>query len=454
MSVQVHRHRQLRAAAFAAAILIVLLSACLGGRRGDDGGDAGTLSVWMFPQGDDEVAINAIIDAFEAQSDGMEVELIVYPEDEYQTKINTALVAGAPPDVAIIENRNWMKVGYVVELTDKLDEWGVSIEDYSPGGLARGAVEGDPTQGVYGIGTFLGGYPIVYNKALLDEAGVEHPSADESMTWAEYDELCRELGRPHEDPTQALYGCMVNADPYQYFPRYGPDGRTAEGYMNAPELAEAFEIGAQLINDGFAPDVGILETISSTDLFAEGRIAMSFSDFSAVPTYQESDIDFGMAPMVVAEGQEDFVDTWTAPWGTFTESPHPEQALQFLEFIATEAQRVQMETTPDPPLSTKVAEEAGYGDDDPIKAEFLQVLENARAGVFTPPGEEQWDPDEVLRLLTVEGETDAQPIVDDMAARAQEQLDEVWARWEDLDREDFEDQVEAVQGTATPAPEE
>jgi multiple sugar transport system substrate-binding protein len=420
------------------AAVPIVLAACLGGRGG---GDSEAISVWMFPQGDDEAAIRAIEAAFEEANPGKNIEVVVYPEDEYQTKINTALVAGSPPDVAIIENRDWMKVGFVVELTDSLDDWGVSIEDYSPGGLARGAVEGDPSEGVFGIGTFLGGYTIVYNKAMLDEAGVEHPSVDTSMTWAEYAEICEQLAQPSEDPTQTVYGCFVNADPYNYYPRYGPDGRTAEGFMNAPELAEAFEIGASLINDGLAPASSVLDTIGHTDLFAQGQIAMAFSDFSTVPTFQEAELDFGMAPMVVAEGEEDFVDTWTAPWGTFTESRHKEDALAFLEFIATDAQTVQMEATADPPLSTKVAQEGGYGEDDPIKAEFLQVLENARAGVFTPPGEDQWDPDEVLRLLTVEGETDAQPILDDMAARAQQRLDEIWARWETLSQDQFEEEA-------------
>ena len=437
-----------------AAVMALILSACFGGRdRADDGG-SGTLSVWMFPQGDDEVAIHAIEAAFEEQNEGMDVEVVVYPEDEYVTKVNTALVAGSPPDIAIIEDRSWMKVGYVVELTDHLDDWGVSIDDYNPGGLARGAVEADPADGVYGIGTFLGGFPIVYNKALFDEAGVDYPSADESMTFQEYADLCRQLAQPHDDPTQAIYGCTVTLDPYNYFPRYGPDGKTAEGYMNAPELAEAFGIGAALINDGFAPEGGILETISTTDLFAQGMMAMSFTDFSAVATFQEAELEFGLAPMVVVEGQEDFVDTWTAPWGTFTESPHPEEALRFLEFIATDAQQIQMESTPDPPLSTTVAEEAGYGEDDPIKAEFLRVLENARHGVFTPPGEEQWDPEEVLRLLTVEREDDAQTILDEMAARAQVQLDEIWARWDTLDQSEFEEQVEEEQAEQTEAPEE
>jgi hypothetical protein len=197
----------------------------------------------------------------------------------------------------------------------------------------------------------------------------------------------------------------------------------------------------------------VLDTVSETDLFAQGKIAMTWTDFSAVPTYEESNIAFGLAPFFVVKGQDDFVDTWTAAWGTFTESKHPAEALSFLKFLATEGQKIQMQTTADPPLSTKVAQEVGYGNDDPIKEQFLTVLQNARVGAFTPPGEDVWDPAEVLRLLTVEKE-DAQTVLDDMAARAQESLDQVWANWEKLDKGQFEEQVKEEQAQETPAPSE
>jgi len=239
---------------------------------------------------------------------------------------------------------------------------------------------------------------------------------------------------------------------FGFFPIYGEDGRTAVGNMNAPELAEAFDIGAALINEGLAPGSSVLDTISASDLFAQEQIAITWSDFSAVPTYQEAEIEFGMAPFFVVEGQEDFVDTWTAPWGTFTDSAHPEDALLLLEFMATEGQRIQMGATADPPLSTEVAEEEGFGEDDPVKQEFLGVLDNARALVFAPPGVEIWDPVGVMRRLTIDGEPSAQPILDELAAQAQEELDAVWARWETLDRSQFEEQVEEEQ--AEPSAEE
>jgi multiple sugar transport system substrate-binding protein len=439
-----------RSPAFVVALGMAFVLAGCFGRGGDE--ESNAISVWMFPQGDDEVAIRAIEAAFEEQNEGKDVEVVVYPEEEYVTKVNTALVAGNPPDVAIIESDDWMKAGYVVEVTDRLGDWGVSVDDYNPGGMSRGALENDPANGVFGIGTFLGGNVLVYNRAIFDAAGVPHPSPDESMTFPAYADMCRQLAQPSENPEENVYGCTMPADiAFNFYPVFGEDGRTAEGNMNAPELAEAFEIGAALINEGLAPSFSVLETIAETDLFAQGQIAITWSDFTAVPTYQEAEIDFGMAPFFVVEGQEDFVDTWTAPWGTFTDSPHPEDALRLVEFMATDAQQVQMEVTPDPPLSTSAAEEANYGADDPIKQEFLHVLENARPLVFTPPGVETWDPVEVIRLLTIEGQTDAQAILDEMAAASQQELDAAWERWDTFGQEEFEEQVEAE---ATPEPTE
>lgn len=421
----------------------LILAGCFG-RGGNT--SSSSISVWMFPQGDDEAAIRAFEAAFEKSHPGKNVEVVVYPEDEYVTKVNTALVAGNPPDVAIIESDDWMKAGYVVKLTDKLAGWGVSIGDYNPGGLARGALENDPANGVYGIGTFLGGNVLVYNKALFQAAGVPFPSPDTSMTFEQYADLCQRLAKPDRDPAKNVYGCSMPADiAYNFYPVYGPDGHQAEGFMNSPELASAFDIGAKVINDKLAPSPSVLDTITETDLFAQGQIAITWSDFTAVPTYEQAGIDFGMAPFFVVQGQDDFVDTWTAAWGTFTKSRHPEDALLFLQFLATEGQKVQMSATPDPPLSTKVANEAGYGKDDPIKDEFLRVLANARPLTFVPPGEENWDPVEVMRQLTVEGKPHAQPILDQMAAAAQQALPDVWKRWESLDQQRFESQVEQEQ---------
>ena len=98
--------------------------------------------MWTQPQGDDERAIKAIGKAFEEANPGVEFKLLVISEDTYATKVNTALQAKAPPDVAALEDRTWMQAGKVVQLDDKLVEWGVDVTDFNPGGIGRGTPKG------------------------------------------------------------------------------------------------------------------------------------------------------------------------------------------------------------------------------------------------------------------------------------------------------------------------
>ncbi len=435
-------------AAILVLLVCVVLSACLGNSRDGSGSETnavgsgepgasgepeGKLTAWTIPLGDDERAFKAYIKEFEGQYPKVKISLSVVPEEGYGQKINTAMQAHKPPDVALIEpdQTGLMKAGRVVELTQSLKDWDVPIDDFSEGGLARMSLENDPAKGVYAVGDFLAGNVLVYNKKLFDEAGVPYPPADRSLTFQEYDENCRKLARPSDNPAERVFGCVV-PDWGFFYPVFGPDGHKAEGAMNSPELVNAFNMGSALIREGMAPGSGILETMGESDLFAENKIAITWTDFTETPKYQENKIDFGLAPFYVVEGQEDFVDTWTTAWGTFTESQNKAAAMAFLKFLATDAQRRRPEVSADPPLRKSIAEEVEYGKGDPVKEQYLEVLKNARRGPYVPPGVEAWDPGELMRQLTVENQTDAKQMLDEMARKSDEQLPRAWKEWEDI----------------------
>ena len=403
-----------------------------------DTGDPNTISVWTYLDPEDP-SVKAYIEQFQQKNPTITIKYTAYPEDNYQQKVQSALAAKSPPDVALIESRAWMKSGRVVELTPYYKQWGVDPNDFNPGGMARVAPEGKIEGGIYAIGDFLGGNVLFYNKALFDQAGVPYPSIDTSMTWQQYADMCRKLAKPDADPTKAIYGCTVPIWGFGIWTKWlwGEDGRQAQGNMNGPAMVEAWNLGTALVRDRVAPSSSVLETFPAgeSDLFAQGRIAITWSDFTESSKYQEQNISFGLAPFYVPQGSESFVDTWTSTWGTFTESKHKDAALKFLQFIATDAQRIRMETSADPPLSTKVAQELGYGKDDPIKQQYFQVLQQAKAQVFVPTSlfpEGIWEREEVYRKLTTGEETDAKVLLDAEAEKAQPALDKAWQDWEQL----------------------
>ncbi len=396
----------------------------------------GTITVWTIPQGDQEVPIKAYKKAFEIKNPGADVRIVVVPEEGYTPKVQTALQAGNPPDVALLEPDliATAKAGKWVDLNPFFQSWGVNVADFNAGGLSRATIENDPSKGVFGIGDFLGGNELVYNRKLFAAAGVAVPPTDRSLTYQEYDRICRTVGHPGADPATVTYGCSVPDFGYLFAPVFGENGHKAAGYMNAPKVTEAFQIGASLIRDGFAPGSALLDTIGESDLFAQGKLGITWTDFTEVDKYKANGIDFGFAPFYVIDGQPSYVDVFTAAWGTLQGAKNPAGALAFLRFIATDAQRIRPQVTPDPPLSTKVASEIGYGKDDPVKEMYLRVLSLAPPPDFVPPGVDAWDPGEVLRLLTVEKRTDAQAILDKMAATSQVQLDKAWRQWDSLGR--------------------
>lgn len=51
---------------------------------------------------------------------------------------------------------------------------------------------------------------------------------------------------------------------------------------------------------------------------------------------------------MIKEG-ESTVDTFTAPWGAFTEARNLPAALEFVRFMATDAQELRVTVSPDPP---------------------------------------------------------------------------------------------------------
>lgn len=402
-------------------------------------GEKTVLTIWTYLAADDPV-MAAYEKEFEAKHPNIDVQHTAVPEDDYQVKVETALTANDVPDVAFIENRSWMKAGKVVELSEQLKGWGVDPKDFNAGGLSR--LTWDLNQGIYGVGDFLGGNVIFYNKKMFDAAGIPYPSTTKSLTTQEFADLCTKLAKPNADPTKAVWGCSMPDWGLRINQAwvFGADGHKAEGNLNSAAMKEAYQIATKLDHDGIAAGASVVGggsggggLGSESDLFAQGKLAMTWSDFTDATKYKQSGIDFGLMPFFVPKGAASFVDVWTAPWGTFKASKHQAEALEFLHFIATDAQYLRPKVSSDPPLSTKVANEIAWGKDDPVTQQYLQVLSVAPGQPFVPPlpeGAVPWD-DIWSQMLEKPG-TDDGPILDQTAATAQGALDQGWKDWDAL----------------------
>ena len=130
-------------------------------------------------------------------------------------------------------------------------------------------------------------------------------------------------------------------------------------------------------------------------------------------------------------GFEPFFDVYGDNTAVVKTSDHPEEALEFIAFLATEGQRVAYETQGSIPIDHTVAKEVNWAGDIPGRKDILEVLSNARPPIFIP---NRWD---VLSPFfdawgfTLEGSKTPQEALDDAAAAVQENLDDAWATWDE-----------------------
>ena len=69
-----------------------------------------TLNLWMFLDGTG--FLESVVEAFEAEHPNIQINITDVPEDEYTTKIETAILAGQPPDIGFPYARRWIQAGY------------------------------------------------------------------------------------------------------------------------------------------------------------------------------------------------------------------------------------------------------------------------------------------------------------------------------------------------------
>jgi ABC-type glycerol-3-phosphate transport system substrate-binding protein len=276
---------------------------------------------------------------------------------------------------------------------------------------------------------------------LFDGGGVEFRWAGEPMTVDEYAELAAKLTMPNADISQQVWGGTAGA-PYWWMSRgdfLSEDGRTVAGLINDEPTKHAYEVLGNMVAQGYAPSESIMQSMGAEtggDLFLQQKLAMSIGDFADIAKLEAAGIDYGVATLPVEKaGDEPYLPMWTDSFAVFSGSDHPEEAKEFVTFLATEGQRLRVEVTGQPPLSAKAAEEYGWVDQGNSEArhQFLEVIGSGSPLLLFVPGfGDVTAPLADAFNQIAGGEVSASEALDAAAPRMQESLDKAWETWEQL----------------------
>ena len=408
--------RSIAAAAVIAAGLLVLTGCSPFGSTTDPD----SITLLTLDGGDDNLALEEIVAAFEEQNDGVNIEITYVPEDTYATKLQTALLADAP-DIASPYGADTLfsfePLNTVFEAND------IDVDDYNATLVSNCGWDDK----IYCMGTTVGNMALFYDKAKFDAAGIAYPSSTEAMTFDEFAELSAELTVPGDESAYVWGGgtdiVQAYIDPAYYLDE---TGRTVDvlndGYVDTLETL------AGMVAAGTAPSAGQTLSVGGSDdgfglqtMFTDGKLAMFVGDNYAVDALETAGIDYGLAPTPIVAGGEARVPVWTNAYGIPTGAKHPDVAADFLAFFSTEGQTIQAEYG-QMPLLTSVADTWA---DTEGRQQLVDVSKLARTGTFNP---NQWAWNSPLidaYKLVMQGQ-DVRTLLEDAQPKAQQANDTTW----------------------------
>lgn len=179
------RSKKLTRSSLAATAAIGLVTSLVGCQQSSDGGDSSTLTItstWLRGEviGD---ALRENVAAFEDET-GIKVEIKDIPNTDILPAFEADYVAGDESDILITnlvgDFRHWATDGLTADAGPLIEEWGLTEA------INKSAVDAwtSPDGLVYGLPYQGYPWPVWYNQALFDEAGVEIPTTYEELVSA------------------------------------------------------------------------------------------------------------------------------------------------------------------------------------------------------------------------------------------------------------------------------
>ncbi len=374
-------------AAAATTTALLTLAACTGttgspddADGGDGASDGGPVEIrYLIEEQEDADALALIegrLDEFEAQNDGVTVNLQTAPIDSMRSVLQTQLRSGEGPDVfrwgsgpsfggALIE------AGLVMDLTEAYEENGWEVYDFAK---EQVTVDGK----IYGIPGEPETIGVFYNKDVFDNLGIAEPTTLEELDQAAA--AAKEAGFvPFAVSNQEGWqgGHLLSM---ALSSRIGSDRLQAliagEESWNSPDVVAALQQWKDWQTAGYLTEFPTsIDYDSGTALFLSGEAAMiPNGTWFADAIVADADFEAGYIPFPTEDGQGFFTAGLGSGQWVSAQTEHPEESIALLDFLASEEQGQwvveNLQLIPPFPVDTEGLD---------ISPLFAQVLEDTEA---------------------------------------------------------------------------
>ncbi|WP_029150902.1 extracellular solute-binding protein [Microbacterium indicum] len=301
----------------------------------DDSPATGTVEVWV-PDGDG-TGLETVIEPFLEENPDVDVELTVIPEDEYNTKLSSAIAAGTAPDVAQLYTESqaqFIKGGSFAAVPDGL----VDEDSFFSGAWDAGTVDGT----TYSVPWYAYTYALVYRADLAAEAGVEAPT-----TWDEFPAFLQALqdaGADHGFSADVGWDSYTGQFVAQLDWQAGGDLISDDGSawtLDTDEMVSALSHYASYFTGGYTSTDGP-SFLDSQPYFVEGKTASIVTGPWVIGQYDDvagqdgwTAENVATAPVPAGDGGS-ISSLGGGSWGVLADSDNSDASWKLIQYLSDE----------------------------------------------------------------------------------------------------------------------
>ncbi|RKS77951.1 multiple sugar transport system substrate-binding protein [Motilibacter peucedani] len=375
------RSRRTRVAVASALALPLALAACGGSSGGGTqptaggssaaGGATTTLRVLDYYNNDPGKTVwQKALEGCAAQA-GAKISREAVPGASLIPKVLQQASSRTLPDLLMLDNPDLQQIAATGALIP-LDQFGITGD-----GFAKGVVDASTYKGkLYGLQPSTNTIALIYNKDILDKAGVKPPT-----TWDELKATAKQLTKG------GTYGFAVSAPAnyegtWQFLPFMWTNGGD-EKDINTPQVAQAVQLWVDLMKDGSLSKSALNWTQADVnDQFKAGKAAMMINGPWQFPVLDAAKgLNYGVAQIPAPKAGEKVVaplggETWTVP--QTKDKDKQALAAKVVQCLNSDESQLNLAKQNDT-IPTKTALLASFSSTNPHIKAFADQIPTARA---------------------------------------------------------------------------
>ena len=309
--------------------------------------------------------LNEMIRDFNQSQNQYKVSWEYVPMTAFAKGLTSAYTENKLPDMAIIDNpdaSSMIKLGLFEDITDLVKDWNLEKEFY------KSIVDTVTSEGrYYGIPFNCNNTALIYNKSMLEKAGVNPPS-----DWEEFKEAAAKL-TTGQHVGFTMCGMEGEQGAFQTLSWILAAGGTAENIRN-DAWTETFDFFTDLMKEGSMSEACI--NLTQTDVarkFVQGETAMMQNGPWVFPMLDESGVDYEITSIpgknhnAAVLGGEDIA---------ILKGKNAEGSLEFLEFCMN-GEEILNFCKSSSVLPAKISAAEDMAEQNPKMKVFVEQMKNA-----------------------------------------------------------------------------